>query len=275
MNSLGTRVSPQWLQLREAADAAARAAELVEHVRRHWGSTDLGVVHDLGCGSGSMARWLAPRLPGPQLWVLHDWDGELLANAETDVRVTARDGAPVTVETRQRDVTRLVRDELAGASLVTASALLDLLTAEELGRLVGACVDAACPVLLTLTVVGQVDVVPPDPLDGRFGTAFNAHQRRTTGNGRRLLGPDAPAAAGDAFARLGAEVVVRRSPWRLGRNQAALALEWLSGWVAAACEQRPDLLAEVPAYLRRRRAQAASGRLVLTVHHQDLLARPR
>jgi hypothetical protein len=149
------------------------------------------VVHDLGCGSGSMARWLAPRLPGPQHWVLHDWDAELLANVETDVRVTATDGAPVTLETRQRDITRLVRDELAGASLVTASAVLDLLTAEELGRLVRACVAAACPVLLTLTVVGRVDVVPADPLDGCFGDAFNAHQRRTAGGGRRLLGPAA------------------------------------------------------------------------------------
>jgi trans-aconitate methyltransferase len=275
MNSLGIPVSRDWLQLREAADATARAAELVEHVRRQWAPTGLGVVHDLGCGSGSMARWLAPRLPGPQHWVLHDWDGELLANAETDVRVTATDGAPVTLETRQRDITRLVRDELAEASLVTASAVLDLLTAEELGRLVRACVAAACPVLLTLTVVGRVDVVPVDPLDGCFGDAFNAHQRRTAGGGRRLLGPDAPAAAADAFARLGAEVEVRRSPWRLGRYDAALAVEWLSGWVAAACEQRPDLLAEAPAYLRRRRAEAASGRLVLTVHHQDLLARPR
>ena len=37
------------------------------------------VVHDLGSGTGSMARWLAPRLPGPQHWVLHDRDADLLA----------------------------------------------------------------------------------------------------------------------------------------------------------------------------------------------------
>ena len=38
-------------------------------------------VHDLGSGTGSMARWLAPRLPGPQHWVLHDRDAGLLARA--------------------------------------------------------------------------------------------------------------------------------------------------------------------------------------------------
>ena len=36
------------------------------------------VIHDLGGGSGAMGRWLAPRLPGPQHWVVHDRDADLL-----------------------------------------------------------------------------------------------------------------------------------------------------------------------------------------------------
>src|SRR5207249_1472200 len=63
-----TRVSAAWLGLREPADAAARAAELVEPVRRRLAVTPRAVVHDLGSGTGSMGRWLAPRLPGPQRW---------------------------------------------------------------------------------------------------------------------------------------------------------------------------------------------------------------
>ena len=54
-------------------------------------------------------------------------------------------GSLVTVETRQGDVTRLRPEDLAGASLVTASALLDILTADELDRLVRCCVAAGCP----------------------------------------------------------------------------------------------------------------------------------
>src|SRR5450631_4085050 len=100
------------------------------------------------------------------------------------------DGTPVTVETRQRDITRLDPGELAGASLITASALLDMLTADELERLVGVCAGAGCPVLLTISVVGRVELTPADPLDECIAAAFDAHQRRTTG-GRRLLGPDA------------------------------------------------------------------------------------
>ncbi len=84
------RVSSGWLALREPADAAARATDLVEHVRRGLPATDRLVIHDLGCGTGAMGRWLAPLLPGPQHWVVHDRDADLLAVAATDLPVAAR-----------------------------------------------------------------------------------------------------------------------------------------------------------------------------------------
>ncbi len=184
---------------------------------------------------------------------------------------TAPDGTDVTAETRQRDITRLTAADLDGASLVTASALLDMLTAEEVERVVAACAGAGCPALLTISVIGRVELTPPDPLDADIAAAFNAHQRRTAG-GRRLLGPDAVEATVEAFGRRGATVVVRSSPWRLGADQAELASEWFRGWVAAACEQRPQLARPVAAYARRRLAAATAGRLGVVVHHTDLLA---
>ena len=42
--------------------------------RRHLPAAGRLVIHDLGGGSGAMGRWLAPRLPGPQHWVVHDRD---------------------------------------------------------------------------------------------------------------------------------------------------------------------------------------------------------
>lgn len=265
------RVTPAWLALREPADAAARAIGLVELVRPLLPG-DCTVVHDLGCGTGSMARWLAPLLPGRQHWVMYDRDPDLLAHAVADPPVTA-DGSPVTVETRQRDITRLNHQDLAGAALITASALLDMFTADELDRFVRACVDAKCPVLVTISVIGRVELRPADPLDEVVAESFNAHQRRNSG-GRRLLGPDAVDAAVAAFTRLGADVVVRQSPWSLGPEQADLAAEWLTGWLAAACEQRPDLAAATAEYTPRRMTQAMAGQLGVTVHHVDLLALP-
>jgi trans-aconitate methyltransferase len=258
----GTRYSPAWLDLREPADAAARAAELVEPLPRLPRYT----IHDLGCGTGSMARWLAPRLRGAQSWILYDQDPELLVHA------AARMPDAVAVQTRQRDITRLTARDLAGASLVTASALLDLLTAQEVTRLARVCAEGRSPALFTLSVRGQARLTPADPLDAEITAAFNAHQRRSTG-GRRLLGPDAVPAAAQAFARLGASVTVRPSPWRLGPDQHALIAEWLRGWVGAAVAQRPGLGgADLSRYLARRRDALAAGELRVVVQHSDLLA---
>ncbi len=268
------RVSPAWLALREPADASARASDLVQHVRRLLPVDSRAVIHDLGCGTGSMGRWLAPRLSWAQHWIMYDRDADLLAHAAADMPGLAANGAAVTVETRQRDITGLGPSDLAGASLITASAVLDMLTADELERFVTACADAGCPALVTISVIGRVDLTPADPLDERIAGAFNTHQRRTTG-GRRLLGPDAVGAALHAFTRLGADVLVRPSPWRLGASRAALTAEWFSGWVGAAFEQRPELTAATAGYARRRMAEATAGRLSVTVHHLDLLARPR
>ena len=265
------RVSAGWLALREPADAAARARDLVDELRRHLPATGLIVVHDLGCGTGSMGRWLAPLLPGPQHWVLHDRDPDLLEAATADPPGPAADGSAVTLETRQSDINGL--DRFRDATLITASALLDMLTADELSGLADLCSAAACPALLTLSVAGRVELTPADALDRRVTAAFNAHQRRTTERGA-LLGPDAPEVAIEELGRRGAEVVVRSSPWRLGASDAELIAQWFAGWVGAACEQRPELAAETDAYRRRRAAQAAAGRLEVTVDHADLLILP-
>jgi len=241
-----------WLRLREPADAEARSVELVDEVRRRLPSDGRLVIHDLGGGSGSMGRWLAPQLPRPQHWVIHDRDEDLLALAVADPP------AGVTVEARRSDITQLT--PLDDASLVVASALLDMLTADELAGMLSAC--AGRPTLIAMTVTGRVSFAPEDPLDAPLGAAFNDHQRR---DGR--LGPDAVAA-------VGGEVIVRPSPWRLGAAHAELFAAWFGGWVDAACELEPALAADGREYRERRLAQFATGELTATVDHADLLVLP-
>lgn len=270
MSAPGAPVSRGWLALREPTDAAARAGELAERLVRF--GTGSWVIHDLGGGTGSMGRWLAPRLAGRQHWVVHDRDADLLALA-ADRLGPAADGAAVTVEARESDITRLGVDDLADADLITASALLDMLTADELAGLVSVCAGVGCATLLTLSVVGRVSLTPSDPLDARVEAAFNDHQRRAVPRGR-LLGPDAVPFAVQEFGRLGREVVVRPSPWRLGAAQAGLVAEWFEGWLGAACEQRPELAGDVGPYARRRMEQLGAGQLTVVVEHADLLIAP-
>lgn len=267
-------VSPAWLDQREPADAAARDVKFVDELRRRLPDSGL-IVHDLGSGTGSLTRWLAPRLPGPQHWVLHDQDPRLLeVAAERAAGIRAADGSVVTLETRHDDVTRLRSDDLADATLVTCSALLDVLTDEELLRVVRLCTAARCPAWFTLTVVGRVELTPRDPVDAALSTAFNEHQRRPA-RGGWLLGPDAVAAATRLFRDAAADVLIRPSPWRLGGGQAQLTTAWFDGWAAAACELQPELGPAIESYVRRRLHRARAGTLRVTVHHDDLLAVPR
>ncbi|MFD9390896.1 trans-aconitate methyltransferase [Streptomyces sp. NPDC060000] len=267
------RYAPEWLELREPADAAARSMDLLDPLRIRLanlpGRGGLA-IHDLGCGTGSMGRWLAPRLDGAQHWILHDRDPYLLHFAAVASPRAGADGSRVTVETRRGDVARLTPDALLGASLVTASALLDVLTREEIETLAAACAGAGCPALLTLSVAGRVEFSTTDPLDDEIAAAFNDHQRRDG-----LLGPDAVTVACEAFAAHGATVKVHPSPWRLGPENVGLTAQWLRGWVGAAVEERPALAERAETYLAARLAACAAGDLHVTVHHSDLLALAR
>lgn len=247
--------SESWLTLREPADAAARAAGLVAMI-----PGPVRVIRDLGCGTGSLGRWLAPRLPEPQHWIMADRDPELLEYAREHMPF-----AGVTVETALSDVTGLTAADLEGTDLVTCSALLDLLTEAEVTDLVAACAESGTTALFTLSVAGEVRFEPALPEDALVADAFNEHQRRVV-DGRRLLGPDAPAFAAAAFEKAGATVVTRPSPWRLGPHVAALTAEWLRGWIDAAVEQRPDLRLDTYREARPATVEAA------TVGHVDLLA---
>jgi hypothetical protein len=249
--------SREWLALREPADADARAADLLIPLRTHLGAREL-VIRDLGSGTGSMARWLSPRLRTPHRWVLTDRDPALLAAAAVPDAVT-----------ELRDLTSLTPQDLAGTSLVTGSALLDLLTEDEALRLAQVCVEAGCPALFALSVTGEVALDPPDPLDAAMTRAFNAHQRRTV-DGRTLLGPTAAAVMAQAFEDLGATVHRCPSPWRLGPARRELTAAWLQGWVGAACEQDSSLAEAAAPYLRGRLEEPPHA----TVHHEDLLAIP-
>jgi hypothetical protein len=268
------RVKAPWLALREPADSASRATDLADRVRRRLPRDRPAVIHDLACGTGAMMRWLAPRLHGPQHWICHDLDAHLLGRIDENRGPVAADGSPVTFETRRDDVTRLDRSDLCDASLITSSALLDLLTATELERFVRSCAAAGCAVLVTTTVLGTVQLHPPHPLDDLIMTAFNAHQCRSVGD-QTLLGPRAAEAAVREFGRLGRSVVTRSSPWRLDATRPELLRAWLAGWLDAAREQEPGLAPQLDGYARKRWQDIADERLRALVQHRDLLVLPR
>ncbi|MFD4960601.1 SAM-dependent methyltransferase [Microbacterium sp. NPDC058389] len=272
MTTAISTASAPWLALRAPADDVARSAALAAALAALLPSGPVE-LHDLGAGTGGLTRWLAPRLGGPQRWVLHDGDAGILDHL--DLRSVVDDaGRPVAVRTVVEHLGELPPGAFRGAAGVTASALLDVLTREEAERVVAACLDARVPALFALSVTGEVVLGPPDPADAAIGAAFNEHQRRDE-DGRRMLGPEAVTVLAALFADAGWHVRRDPTPWRLGPVDAALTGEWLDGWVGAAVAQRPELRAEAAAYLARRRAHVADGALHVIVHHEDVLVWPR
>ncbi len=82
--------SADWLALREPADAAARSVRLsyvLSHAVLHHASLR---ILDLGGGTGSNIRFLAPLLAKPQHWTLVDHDEALLAQVPARMAAWAR-----------------------------------------------------------------------------------------------------------------------------------------------------------------------------------------
>ena len=267
------KVSGDWLALREPEDAAARSLDLALIAAELLPDGPI-VVHDLGSGTGSMMRWLAAVLPGPQTWFLHDWNADLTEQAIHHQRPSDRDNVQISVFGRTGNLAHLSAEDVAGGSLVTASALLDVLTSEEIHTIVGACLAAHTPALLSLNVTGGVQLNPRDERDTAFENAFNAHQARLA-NGRRQLGRYAPSLARRLFVEAGWQVRQSTTLWRLNHRQPGLLGEWFSGWVDAAVEQEPQLRDEADRYRQDRLAQIELGDFSASVDHVDLLAWPR
>ena len=173
-----------------------------------------------------------------------------------------------------RDLTRLAAADLAGADLVTASALLDLLTADEVDALAAACAGAGCPALLTLSVAGHVELDPPDPLRRRRRRRVRRPPAPHRGR-RRLLGPDA-AGGRRRRVRPARRCACGPRPARGGSARTAPAdrRTGCAGWVAAAVEQRAGPARRGRAGYLGDRLHRAAGVTVL-VQHQDLLAPTR
>ncbi len=256
----------QWLRLREPADHAARAASLLPPLQARLPTHRPVRIVDLGAGAGSNLRYLAPRLTGKQSWLMVDHDPGLLALAVNTENLPRG----VVARPHIQDLSQwpLPLDE---ADLVTASALLDLVTDDWLRRLAESCAAAQLPALLALNYDGRVQLAPEHPLDSDVIEAVNAHQHGPKAMGQ-ALGPGATEASHAYFSALGYEVRTQSSTWQLDGHQQALQGALMSGWHEAACAQQPSRRQDFNAWLEARLAMTDAS--VITVGHQDILALP-
>ncbi|ARS53616.1 class I SAM-dependent methyltransferase [Kushneria konosiri] len=281
--------SSSWLALREPADHHARDAQPLGETCRHWlmSQPRQGALRflDLGCGSGNNLRYLAPRLPPHQHWVMMDQDPALLAHV--------RDNGPRChdhideLQCLQRDLSDLARalpdDLLAKTTMVTASALLDLVSEPWLETLIHRCASHRCAIWLAMSINGDNALIDHDPhdsdrqlaaMDQKVQQWISLHQQRDKGfNG--ALGTTAPGVARSLLEKSGYHVTITQAPWQLDcrdQDQAHLAQSLVQGWLEAALEQAPDQREPLMDWHARRQQHIAQGRVEITVGHTDLFA---
>ena len=278
----------EWLQLREPADATSRSAPLLALLSQHICRRGGRQIVDLGAGTGANLRYMAPRLGGEQHWLLLDHDTELLAllpgclrewSARTKFVLEERGEMMVIhgpdlechVRVSVLDLSRgLDGCELGEQSLVTASALLDLVSENWLHDLAADCRAKEAAVHFALTYDGRMEIHPPLSGDQLVRELVNDHQLGDKGFGA-ALGPRAVAVAKQIFGELGYELRSTPSDWCLGPREQPLQARLTDGWLQAATEMAPEETRSLKRWHKQRRQLLDEAGSKIQVGHQDLV----
>ena len=256
-----------WLALREPVDHAARSASVTHRVLDALPAGAVQIL-DLACGTGSNFRYLRDQLEArarqdtplaaPHRWRLVDRDAALLARVPTAGNLALM----------QRDLSVLDPSLFEGCAIVTASALLDLVSEGWIEALVERCCRARAAVLFALTYDGRIDCEPSEPADALVRDLVNRHQRADKGFGP-ALGPAAAARTADVLTGAGYSVLSERSDWVLSADPD-LQRQLIAGWADAATSIAPEERPAIDEWHRTRLAHVLAGRSVIRVGHVDI-----
>lgn len=270
-----------WLEARVPFDDAARqqALPLLDRAAQALldadptGRTPLTVV-DLGAGTGKSAAWfrqhLTPRLPGRSIqWLLVDAH-------EPSLEIAARHLADAaTIVTQLSELPTALAEHLSeqpapGTLLLTCSAVLDVLTQDDVEAVLTTLSTYHGVGLFLLSITADWHLEPTDPRDPEIARAFADHQRL---NGK--LGADGGEAMLRTARERGIQTVHGNSAWHLSApRDTEFTRRFLAERVAAAIEAAPELTDEALEWLETRNRQA-TDHLNVSVDHRDVLVDAR
>tara|TARA_B100001123_G_scaffold450404_2_gene620900 strand:- start:2900 stop:3778 length:879 start_codon:yes stop_codon:yes gene_type:complete len=282
----------EWLHLRENTDAQARSMSLTKSVASKLSSDQPVHILDLATGTGSNIRHLIEHLPTRQQWLVTDKDQQLLAELPTQTErwcqtqgykfqrtkfgyVILGTHLECHIETQTLNLSNLDSAKLFhGHHLVTASALLDLVSASWLRTLINHCHAVGAAILFTITYNGSVSCSPAEHEDEQILKLFNLHQQTDKGLGGRAEGPNAITCAIDCFSEVGYQVQRESSNWTLGTKDQEIQRQLITGWGKAVKEIAPETTSMIKSWETRRLAHVDANRSKIIVGHDDIAALP-
>jgi hypothetical protein len=255
--------SAQWLGLREPVDHRSRNQDLQVQVLNYLAQVKTfypGSVHltDLGSGTGSNLRALAPHLNSNQYWTLVDYDqtllhiarSTLLAWADSEINTSAIDSldtssTPIkTLSIRKQNKTIIVKFKCVDllndyqtvlnepTDLITAAAFFDLVAKPWLTQF---CASLSKPLYTVLTYDGNEKWNPPEIIDTAILNSFHQHQRTDKGFGS-ALGPAASECLQSLLRDQHFTTICAPSPWILNHQDSALIKQLTIGTAKAVRE---------------------------------------
>ena len=273
--------SPDWLALREQADHRSRAPQLSFKIAARLAGLVNARIVDLGCGTGSNLRALAPILSNDQYWRLVDYSEELLAHARillrewADYAETTPEGMTLYYDEKIIHVSFVAFDLKHGITtlleprpdLVTSSAFFDLISEDWIKAMAAEISRQKILFHTVLSYDGRIQWFPPHALDSAVQTAFNAHQTSDKGFGP-ASGPNSTNVLMEAFQSHGYLCEAADSPWIITRNDEAALLQSLGTGIGEAASSSITPLATEAWF------GALAQRRSVLIGHRDLYAAP-
>ena len=286
----------EWLALREPVDHRSRNTKLLASVityLKHLELTRAGEIRivDLGCGSGSNLRALAPAFNDVQAWTLVDSDPALLLAAQTallkwcddstaiqndlsasgngsltQTLVLFKNKKKISVNFQCADLSKDVHlPIMATADLVTAAAFFDLTSEDWLQKF---CAALSKPLYATLSYNGEESWQPEEPSDASVLKAFHIHQTTDKGFGA-AAGPSASNLLVKFLSDRAFNVAVADSPWVMDEHDRPLIEQLALGTANAVKETVLIPVETVDLWLQSKRH---AGKCV--IGHTDIFANP-
>lgn len=284
--------SESWLTLREPADHLARNVSLNDPLTTWFKQQSTHYVLELGAGTGSNLRYLMPQMGHDQHWLLLDNDVALFTclpdrlkvwankqnasvRAENNRYIVEHENFSATIECKVINLaSELDQIPVDKVQLITASALLDLTSAEWLNQLAALIHRHRCACLFALNYNGKIQWQPEHDADSMVSALLNQHQLNDKGFGK-ALGPRAGHYFAQTLKKTGRQVMTGESDWLIMPESHELQLAIVDGWAPAALEQDNDAnRATIQQWHIGRKQTIDQRQTALTVGHIDVLSLP-